>query len=91
MQYTSCLPRDYKGVDEDGAEGVDEEVQPVEEMAMKIPVAAAPGGQRPLAPSSSLNLVLVWRRFSPSLEATKERDFRHNGCGPPKVGFPLNI
>ena len=25
MQYTSCLPRDYKGVDEDGAGDVDED------------------------------------------------------------------
>jgi hypothetical protein len=32
-----------QGVDEDGAESVDEKVQPVEEMAMKIPVVAATG------------------------------------------------
>jgi hypothetical protein len=49
------LPKDYKGVDEDGADGVDKEVHPVEEMAMKILMATATGsgggcprGQRPL-------------------------------------------
>jgi hypothetical protein len=38
------LTRDYRGVDEYGAEVVDKKVQPVEEMVMKIPVAAATGG-----------------------------------------------
>jgi hypothetical protein len=62
LQYTSFLPRDYKGVDEHGAEGVDEEVHPVEDMVMKIPVAGGgggawrgggcPWGQRTLSPCS---------------------------------------
>jgi hypothetical protein len=75
LQYTSCFPIDYKGVDEDGVEGVDEGVQPMEEMTMKIPVAAVTGGDEgarraaptvgaaSLPPYSSLDLVLVWRSF----------------------------
>ena len=62
MQYTSCFPRYYKGVDEDGAEGVDEEVPPVEEMAMKIPMAAAVprGAAVALGGSGPLPLLLPW-------------------------------
>jgi hypothetical protein len=69
---------------------------------LKIPVAAAMGGggaqqrqllegQRHLAPYSSLEMVLVWRMFSPSLAASKESDFHQNGWGASKVVFSLNI
>jgi rhodanese-related sulfurtransferase len=70
---------------------------------MKIPVAEATGGsdawrgggcpfgKRPLDPSSSLELVLVCRRFYPSLAAAKGGKFHGYGWMPLKVGFPLNI
>jgi hypothetical protein len=61
------LPKDYKRVDEDVDVQVDEEVQPVEEMVVKIPVAAAMGGgEAPgeaaaaLGGSGPLPLLLPW-------------------------------
>jgi hypothetical protein len=46
-----------------------------------------PWRQRPLSHSSSLDLVLVWRRFYPFSMAAKEEDFLHNGWMPPKISF----
>jgi hypothetical protein len=75
-------------------------VQPVEEMAVKIPVAAATGGGGALAAVGGrrpLALILPWtwcwyvRGFPPSLAATKQEDFCHNGWVPAKQGFLLNI
>jgi hypothetical protein len=83
---------------------VDKEVQPKVEMAWKIHVAAPTAGRHRWLPMGGscpwgqqslslffLDLVLLWRRFYPSLAAAKEEDFRHNRWMPPKIGFALNI
>jgi hypothetical protein len=65
LQYTSCFSRDYKRLDEDVDVKFDEEVQHVEEMAVKI-LVAAPGGAGPRGAAASLGgsgplpLLLPW-------------------------------
>ena len=47
-----------------------------------------PWGLRPLDPSSSLVMVLVWMSSFPSLAAAKREEFHGFSWGPPKIGFP---